>query len=341
MQPNYEEEARKRQQQSYQQQRDPFEYGQQVAQRRYSEIMSGIDAQRGATERSYGDLYQQARQRAVRGQAMGGPTLSGGMGQQQRDFVSALEMQELGRIGSAREQAIRQIDLQRQSAFSNAQLEGQQATQMQLQNQQTQFQLFQQREAILNDPNLTPEQKQTQLQILGQPMTSEELAAGQVDTTAGSAFGAAASIAIPVGIGTLARGRAVTAAIAAAKPAARKAAADAALKAYQAGASQKTVKDVASLAYKKSMKASKAPSLGISGRIYGKITGSAAGKLGAAKAIGGTALKFAGKAIGIYAVVSGVETLAELLGVAEGRGFSGLITKEGSNWDKLFETLGL
>jgi hypothetical protein len=166
MQPNYEE-MMKRQQQDYQRSRDPFQYGQQVAQRRYSEIMSNLDSQRQATQQSYGDLYSQARQRAVRGQAMGGPTLSGGMGQQQKDYVSAIEMQELGRIGQAREGASRDLYSQGQAAFSNAQLEGQQATQMEVQNQQTQLQLVQQRQAILADKNLSDEQRAQQLEALG------------------------------------------------------------------------------------------------------------------------------------------------------------------------------
>jgi len=165
MQPNYNELA-ERQQKEYQASRDPFQYGQQVAQRRYSEMMSGLDRQRQATQQSYGDLYSQARQRAVGGAAAGGPTLSGGMGQQQRDFVSAIEMQELGRIGQAREGASRDLFSQGQAAFSNAQLEGQQATQMQLQNQQTQLSLIQQRQQIL-DSNLPEEQRREQLEALG------------------------------------------------------------------------------------------------------------------------------------------------------------------------------
>jgi hypothetical protein len=165
MQPNYNELA-ERQQRDYQSSRDPFQYGQQVAQRRYSEIMSNLDNQRQATQQSYGDLYSQARQRAVGGAAAGGPTLSGGLGQQQRDFVSAIEMQELGRIGQAREGASRDLFSQGQAAFSNAQLEGQQATQMQLQNQQTQLQLVQQRQQIL-DSNLPEEQRREQLEALG------------------------------------------------------------------------------------------------------------------------------------------------------------------------------
>ena len=93
MQPNYEAEARRRQTTT----RLPkileilLSYGQQVAQRRYSEILCPVlmPDQARATQQSYGDMYQAARQRAVGAQAMGGPTLSGGMGQQRRDYVSA------------------------------------------------------------------------------------------------------------------------------------------------------------------------------------------------------------------------------------------------------------
>ena len=49
MQKDYTELA-KRQQQDYQRSRNPFEYGQQVAQRRYSEIISGLQNQQQATQ---------------------------------------------------------------------------------------------------------------------------------------------------------------------------------------------------------------------------------------------------------------------------------------------------
>ena len=166
MQKDYTELA-KQQQQDYQRSRNPFEYGQQVAQRRYSEIISGLQNQQQATQQSYGDLFSQARQRAVKGQAMGGPTLSGGMGQQQRDYVSAIEMQELGRIGQAREGAMRDLYTQGQAAFSNAQLEGQQATQMELQNQQARLGTVQQTQQILQDTKLTEEEKRQQLDAIG------------------------------------------------------------------------------------------------------------------------------------------------------------------------------
>lgn len=204
MQPDYNELA-KRQQQDYQSSRDPFQYGQQVAQRRYSEMMSSLDNQRQATQQSYGDLYSQARQRAVGGSAMGGPTLSGGMGQQQRDFVSAIEMQELSRIGQAREGASRDLFSQGQAAFSNAQLEGQQATQMQLGNQQAQLGLVQQKQLIMENKQLSDEQRAEQLAALGQgdtPVEKKEFLQylGQGMFTAGVA-GTTGITAVKVGLG--------------------------------------------------------------------------------------------------------------------------------------------
>ena len=170
-QPNYELEARKKQEEQdrakYQQQRNPFQIGQEVARRRYSEIMSGLDARQRESARSYSDMYQAARESAVRDRAMGGPTLSGGMGQQYSDLLSTREIQALGQIGAQRESAAREIDLQRQSAFANAELEGQQRTQIELEQQQTQLQLIQQKNQLLADKDLTNEQKAEQLRALG------------------------------------------------------------------------------------------------------------------------------------------------------------------------------
>lgn len=178
---DYEAEARRKQEeqesQSYQRQRDPFQYGQQVARRRYSEIMSGLKERQTQSSQAYSDLYQQARERAVSQRAAGAPSLSGGMQAQYSDLVSTREMRELGQIGAGSEQAAREIDLQRQSAFANAELEGQQATQMQIQNQQTQLQVVQQRNQILADENATPEQKAEQLRILGYNEEADQLLA--------------------------------------------------------------------------------------------------------------------------------------------------------------------
>lgn len=176
---NYELEARRKQeeqeQMSYQKQRDPFQYGQQVARRRYSEIMSGLQERQTQSSRAYSDLYQQARERAVSQRAVGAPSLSGGMQAQYSDLVSAREMRELGGIGAAREQAGREIDLQRQSAFSNAELEGQQAEQFGLQRQQTQLDLIRQKNQILADKEMTNEQKAEQLQVLGYAQDAQKL----------------------------------------------------------------------------------------------------------------------------------------------------------------------
>jgi len=346
---NYDE-MMKRQQQDYQRSRDPFEYGRQVAQRRYSEIMANIDATKQSTQQSYGDLYTAARQRGVRGLASAGQTLSGGMGQQSKDYVSAIEMQELGRIGQAREGAMRDINLQGQSAFANAQLEGQQASQLELQNQQTQFQLYQQRQAILNDPNLSAEERQAQLAMLGQPQTSAELAAAQGSTQAGSLFGAAAGIVVPGAIMAGAAGRANFATVSAAKTAATRAARTAgvaAAKAVKRTAIMSNAEFAAAKAsaYKTAAASVKAPQYSMTGKVYAKLVGGVKGTgwkkaLGIAGKVGGKALKFAGAAFGVYAIISSVETIAELAGVAGGRGFSGLISKEGSTWDKILEGVG-
>jgi hypothetical protein len=170
MQTDYMEEAKKRQEEearAFRQTRDPFAYGQQVARRRYSEIMSGLENQARTVNQSYGDLYQRARQSGIQSEAAGGPRLSGGMGAQQRDYLSAAEMSSLGQIAGAQEGALRDIETARQSSFANAQLEGMQAEQIQLQSQQSKLQLVQQKQAILADTNLTEEQRNQQLQALG------------------------------------------------------------------------------------------------------------------------------------------------------------------------------
>lgn len=171
MQLNYEQEARRKQeeqaQMAYQKQRDPFQYGQQVARRRYSEIMSGLQERQTQSSKTYSDLYQQARETAVAQRAAGAPSLSGGMQAQYSDLVSAREIRELGGIGASREQAEREIDLQRQSAFANAELEGMQAEQIGLQRQQSQLGIIQQRNQILSDKALNNEQKAEQLKVLG------------------------------------------------------------------------------------------------------------------------------------------------------------------------------
>jgi len=178
---NYELEARKKQEEreaaAYQTQRDPFAYGQQVARRRYSEIMSGLQERQRSIASSYEDLYQAAKEQGVRQRAAGGPSLSGGMQAQYSDLISAGEMQQLGQIGRSREQAIRELELQKQSAFANAELEGQQATQAQLQLQQNRLDIISQKNQILANAELTNEQKAESLEAIGYVDQAAELRA--------------------------------------------------------------------------------------------------------------------------------------------------------------------
>lgn len=205
MQTDYMEEAKKRQEEesrAYQRTRDPFEYGKQVSQRRYSEIMAGLDAQKADVNRSYGSLYQAAKDRAVGTRAAGMPTLSGGMGQQQRDYLSSMEMRDLSSIGGAQNQALRDLETQAQSAFANAELEGMQAEQIRLQSQQTKLQLVQQKQAIMADDSLTQEQKDAQLKALGyDPQT----VAPEIPAGVSPAFGAVGGIlgAVTIGAGLI------------------------------------------------------------------------------------------------------------------------------------------
>lgn len=182
MNTDYLAEARKKQaerdRQRFQQARDPFAYGRQVAQRRYSEIMSGLAERQRQSARTYSDMYQLARETATAQRAMGSPSLSGGMKAQYSDLVSAREMNQLGAIGRDREAAAREIDLQRQSAFANAELEGQQAAQTELQNRQTKLQLIQQKNEILANNKLSNAEKAEQLEVLGYTQEAQEVLAG-------------------------------------------------------------------------------------------------------------------------------------------------------------------
>lgn len=179
MNTDYLAEARKKQaerdRQRFQQARDPFAYGRQVAQRRYSEIMSGLAERQRQSARTYSDMYQMARETATAQRAMGSPSLSGGMKAQYSDLVSAREMNQLGAIGRDREAAAREIDLQRQSAFANAELEGQQAAQTELQNRQTKLELIRQKNEIIGNKKLKNAEKAEQLEVLGYTQEAQEL----------------------------------------------------------------------------------------------------------------------------------------------------------------------
>jgi hypothetical protein len=86
--------------------------------------------QQRESERSYSDLYQQARRQATR---MGGMSdvsgFSGGMRRGRDARISAAEIRALSGIAGQRESALRALGEQRQAISSNALLEAQQAEQ--------------------------------------------------------------------------------------------------------------------------------------------------------------------------------------------------------------------
>ena len=86
--------------------------------------------QQRESERSYSDLYQQARRQATR---MGGMSdvsgFSGGMKRGRDARISAAEIRALSGIAGQRESALRALREQRQAISSNALLEAQQAEQ--------------------------------------------------------------------------------------------------------------------------------------------------------------------------------------------------------------------
>ena len=195
--PDFSAEARKRQEEQakfYQNQRDPFKYGQDVARRRYSEIMSGLQNQKRAVGQTYSDMYQAAKEASVAQRAAGSPSLSGGMAAQYSDLVSARDIKDIGTIGKARDESVRQLDLQGQSAMANAELEGMQATQTQMQMQQNQLSIIQQRNQLIADKTLTNEQKAEQLEVLGYAEQAAELR-NQPETVNTGAFAGIAAIA--------------------------------------------------------------------------------------------------------------------------------------------------
>lgn len=333
-------------QKKYQQIQDPFKLGQDVTKRRFSEIMSTLDTQQAGIQQSYSDRYLQ-QQRAFRNQAAAGrPTFSGGMAQQGRDFLTAAEQSALTQTMNQGMSAEAQLSLQRQSAMSNAMLEGQQATQMQLQNQQAQLQLIQQREAILAS-DLTDEQKAEQLAAIGVDPQSVPASARAGQGTTGGAVGMVALTGSV--IGTKVAAKVGTAQLAAATKAVGTTAAKEAIKKQvlkeagnltgaKATAYLKTKggKDAIAAATNKAITSK----LGWTGKIAQSVSGKSGLKF--AGALAKTALgKFFKWALPVWLVVSSIETIAEAAGLNEGRGFSGYLTKEGSWADKALEFIGL
>ena len=106
---------------------DPAAVASEAARREYSNILAQSQQAERTAQESYSDLYQRAQQASFRRtQATPARGFTGGMEAQQQSAISAAEMQQIGNIGRAREQALREIRTGRESAFSNALIAGQQ-----------------------------------------------------------------------------------------------------------------------------------------------------------------------------------------------------------------------
>ena len=118
----------------------------QEYEKRYNPSAAAVDAYKRAmttqlrdsygqqreTERSYSDLYQQARRQATRQGAMSDISgFGGGRARGREARMSAAEIQALSGIAGQRESALRQLAEQRQAIASNALIEAQQADQYQ------------------------------------------------------------------------------------------------------------------------------------------------------------------------------------------------------------------
>lgn len=142
---------------------DPATVASQAARREYATSLANLDAQRAVTNESYGDLFQRAQQSAYRASSARTPAftgVSGGQVDQTRQGLSAGAISQMGNIGRAREQALRDIGVQQQSAFSNALIAGQQQADYSMMLEQFDMDRAMQEEAIIADPTLSPAAKE-------------------------------------------------------------------------------------------------------------------------------------------------------------------------------------
>lgn len=113
--------------------------GETAEQRYLAQILDDIETRRRQTSTGYADLYRQAQMQSARRGGLSDVTgFTGGMQQQYRTKVSAAEQANLLGIGSARNEALAQIDSERLAAESNAKLLAQQEFEF-LATQQNQY----------------------------------------------------------------------------------------------------------------------------------------------------------------------------------------------------------
>jgi hypothetical protein len=124
--------------------------------------MSGIQSQ-------YGNLYSNLRnQQYAQGLGMAAQSgFSGGQAQGLRGRLGAEQIKALGGLAGQRQQAVLGENVNRSSIYSNALLEGQQA--QQYEDEQNQSALIRQQtiDAIVNNKDLSTEEKERQLAAFG------------------------------------------------------------------------------------------------------------------------------------------------------------------------------
>jgi uncharacterized protein YbjQ (UPF0145 family) len=138
--------------------------------------MSGIQSQ-------YGNLYSNLRnQQYAQGLGMAAQSgFSGGQAQGLRGRLGAEQIKALGGLAGQRQQAVLGENVNRSSIYSNALLEGQQAQQYEQDQQQAALVRQQTIDAIVNNKDLTAEEKQRQLEEYGVDPQEAYTQSGQAD----------------------------------------------------------------------------------------------------------------------------------------------------------------
>jgi hypothetical protein len=158
------------------QQNTPFSQGsagQNAFRAAYDRLKAEAEARKQGIAQDYSSAYQQMRGQSY-AQGLGAAAqqgLSGGQSAGVRNQVSAAQMGQLGNLVQGQEKALREAKVDETSIYSNALLEGQQAQQMEQQNQQSNFQ----RQITANQiiagvgdfKDYTDEQKKITLRTLG------------------------------------------------------------------------------------------------------------------------------------------------------------------------------
>jgi hypothetical protein len=135
----------------------------------YDRLKSEADLARKNITQDFSGAYQQLRRQSY-GAGLGAAAqsgLSGGQAAGMRQSVSAQQMGALGNLMQGQERAMREQKAGEASIYSNALLEGQQAQQMEQQQQQYDFQRDQQKNQILLNNEYDDNQKIQALISLG------------------------------------------------------------------------------------------------------------------------------------------------------------------------------